>query len=379
MKMELDTTMPVTPLRGSDKLLPGPGILISRGLVYLALALVATALMWMWLAQADVVVNARGRLIIKGEPLHISAPEFALVVDVLVRIGQHVSEGDVLLRLDAFQHTSEADRLSAEIATLRLETSRHRANADALAQVRRALETERDTAKRSAGLVAEQLERLRTLEQGSAATHMEVQAKQRELLDVESRLARLDADLKRNLVDATERGRLALEAEARVETLTIQLGQLREYARRSVIRAPVAGTVTHLAVLHPGSAIDTSRPAVTVMPDDQPLMACIAIPNASMRRLHSGLPVRLAFDALPREDYGYVEGRLVEVEPDAGEEGYYRAWVSLERQEQASAPLLRQIKPGLMMEARILVERRSILDLLLKPLKRLGEPASISA
>ena len=50
--------------------------------------------------------------------------------------------------------------------------------------------------------------------------------------------------------------------------LSAGLTQLRDYEKRSTIVAPIAGTVTHLAVAHPGSMIGTTEPAAVPITDD---------------------------------------------------------------------------------------------------------------
>ena len=97
-----------------DPLMPGPGILASRGLIYTTTALLAATFAWASLTEIDAVVQAPGQLLVKGEPFHVAPPESGLVAEVAVRVGDHVDEGDALLRLDAFQYTSEAKRIMGE-------------------------------------------------------------------------------------------------------------------------------------------------------------------------------------------------------------------------------------------------------------------------
>ena len=71
--------------RPLNQLLPGPGILLSRGLVYLVLALLTSTVGWAAWTRVDVVVEARGRIIVQDELVPITAHEAALVVDVAVK------------------------------------------------------------------------------------------------------------------------------------------------------------------------------------------------------------------------------------------------------------------------------------------------------
>jgi HlyD family secretion protein len=167
------------------------------------------------------------------------------------------------------------------------------------------------------------------------------------------------------------------EAGARIAELSIRLEQLREYERRSTLRSPVDGTIIDLAVLHPGSMIDATEPAVILAPDGRPLLARIEVANADMRRLREGLGVLMELDAFPREDHGVVDGTLLEIEPEANGSGQYCAWVSLDDGPNGRDSLIRQLRPGLLLEARIIIDHRRLSGFLTKPFRRLAEPISI--
>jgi hypothetical protein len=98
-----------------------------------------------------------------------------------------------------------------------------------------------------------------------------------------------------------------------------------------------------------------------------------------MRRLRVGLDARIRLEAFPHEDFGYLDGRLTTIEPDAEESGEYVAWITIARQELAGSQLMHELKPGLNLQAKFVVDRRSVLELLFKPLRRLAEPISISS
>src|SRR5688572_10546607 len=97
----METT--AAPSRALDRVLPGPGTHLSRGLYYVVLLLTAAAGIWAAYAEVDVVVQSRGRVLIEGEPIAISAPEPGMVIEAPARVGARVKKGDVLLRLDAFK------------------------------------------------------------------------------------------------------------------------------------------------------------------------------------------------------------------------------------------------------------------------------------
>lgn len=372
----METT--AAPSRALDRVLPGPGTLLCRSLYYLLLLLLAGAGIWAALAEVDVVVQARGRVLVEGEPVKISAPEAGMVVEAPARVGARVKKGDVLLRLDAFKLANEAEQLEAELRAGAAEAERHREGAKAGRDVLRKVDEERALAKNSIAILETQVKSLKELLDQGAASVFQVNQKEQELNEARSRGARLEAELQRGETEAGQRERQARELETRLEGARAKRELLRQSKRRMDVVAPVDGVVTQSAALHPGRYLAVGETAVTINPDGRPLSVQLQIPNASMRRLRTSMPVRMRLDAYPWQDYGQPRGELTRVDPDADEEGRYRAWVRLESASVKGPRGEEALRPGLLLEADVIVERRTVLDLALKPFRRLGDPLTVS-
>lgn len=361
-----------------DKVLPGPGILLSRALLYLIFLLFVSAGVWAAITEMDVVVHARGRLVVRGEPVRVSVQEPGLVIEVPFRIGDHVDEGAVLLRLDSFKYRTDADQTRKEIAAQLVEAGRLRESAREVRAAMRATERELDIARRAAAIVADQLKRYESLADQQIAAAVDVQQKALELNAATAKSASFETALRAAENDAADKERRALEARARADTLAARLAQLGGLEQRMTLRAPVAGTITQLAVLHAGSVIEPDQAAAVIAPDRLPLEAQLQIPNASMRRLQNGQAVRMRVDAFPYQDFGDVEGQLARIEPDADAAGNYRAWATLARTRLSGPRGVAPLQPGLLLDADIIVDRRTVMDFTLRPFRRLGEPIRVS-
>lgn len=372
----METT--AAPFRALDRVLPGPGHVLARGLFYVILGLLAAAGVWAAVAEVDVVVQARGRVLIEGEPVKITVPEAGMVVEVPARVGARVRKGEVLLRLDAFKVAGEAAQLDAELRAGIGEVERHREAAKAGREVLRNVEEERRLALSSISIVDSQVKSLKALLEQGAASVFQVNQKEQELNEARSRIARLEAELRRGETEAGQRERQAAELEARLDGIRAKLAQLRESRRQMDVLSPVDGTVTRVAVTHPGRYVTTVETAVTINPDDRPLSVALEVPNASMRRLRTSMPVRMRLDAYPWQDYGQLKGELVRIDPDADEEGRYRAWVKLESAQVKGPRGTEALRAGLLLEADVIVERRTVLDLAIKPFRRLGHPLTVA-
>jgi HlyD family secretion protein len=366
------------PTRPLDRVLPGAGVFLSRAVFYILLGMIGATILWMGLTDVDVVVQSRGRIVVEGEPVRISVPESGMVIDVGTSVGARVGKGDVLLKLDPFKVTSEAVQLESEIRAVRAESARHRESAKANRDVLETVKSERALTVKTSDIIAGQVKALKDLLLRGSASVFQVDQKEQELNEARARLVRLDAEFKRSENAADLEERQALEGDARLDGLVAKLKLLHETERQMTLTSPVAGTVTRLAVLHPGSYLGSSEQAVVIMPDDRPLRASLQIPNASMRRLRSTMKVKMRFDAYPYQDWGFIEGEILRIDPDADAEGSYRAWVSLARPDITGPRGVEKLRPGLQLQADIIVERRTILDFALTPFKRLNGPVSVT-
>ncbi len=72
----------------------------SRAILYAIIGLVVAVILWACFAQIDQVVPATGRLRPVGTTRAVQSPVAGVIAEVLVRQGQAVKKGDVLLRLD---------------------------------------------------------------------------------------------------------------------------------------------------------------------------------------------------------------------------------------------------------------------------------------
>ncbi|HET6249848.1 MAG TPA: HlyD family efflux transporter periplasmic adaptor subunit [Tepidisphaeraceae bacterium] len=360
----------------SDQTLPGRAILASRALFYTVLAMATAALAWAAVTKLDVVVEARGRLTVVGEPIRISVAEPGRVDQVAAHVGDHVHAGQLLLRLDSFHSASEVRRLQAERDAADAEAGRLRSVAAAAHSARTLIDRQMQLATETEKLTAGQLTVIRSLDKDFSAG--ELQHKEIELQDARNSSAKAQLALDQNAQDEASASAQAAAAELHAQALAAQISAASEAQRRSSIVAPTDGIITQMATSQPGVVVGLSEAAVVMIPDGRPLNAEVRIPNGSMRRLAGGLPARIRFDAFPHEDFGYLAGKLDSINPDAEADGTYRAWVKLDRMEMPGPLGGEKLRPGMELDARIVVDRESVLHLILRPVRRLAERGAVN-
>jgi membrane fusion protein len=179
-----------------------------------------------------------------------------------------------------------------------------------------------------------------------------------ELSQLRLRTAELDAESRRITLQSAatlaelERG--AAEAQTQGEIL---------------LAAPVAGRVSALNVL-PGRSVAAAEELATMVQSDA-LEVILLVPSTAVGSLRPGQTVVLRYDAFPYQRYGVGRGTVTDiaatVAPSTGDGSTaptYRVRVTLARN---GAPFA--LRPDMSLSASIVLERRSLLDWLLAPLR----------
>jgi len=369
---------------------------LGRRLLWTVLALVATAIAWATLARLDVVAVADGKLVPAGYLKIVQPTEQGVVKEILVREGQRVREGDVLMRMDAAISDAEGRSLATEYHTLRLAMRRidaqlagramdrttedapdvylqaeaqYRANVgafeSALAQERSVLakareelaaaeqvkakllavlphyrDQERAFAKLTRDGFAGRLlysdrkrERIEREQDLRSQAHV-VGAAQANIVQSEKRLAQIEADYRRSL---------QAERAQTVPQLERARGELAKQAHRHELlelRAPQGGVVKDLATHTPGTVVAPGTILMTIVPRDERLRAEIWVANDDIGFVRAAQPARLKLAAFQFQKFGMLDGEVVQVSADASESPNANTHSgSLAGRERAVAPL----------------------------------------
>lgn len=346
---------------------------------WIIMGLFCVALLWACLGKLDMVAVAPGQTVTGSRTKVIQPAETAVVHRILVRDGQHVNQGDLLIELDATATTADKHKAQEALLDARLAAVRTAALVDALdANVLPKLAN-------TDGLPAERFDAAQRLAQSEYAAYLDkkqslealVAQKQAELHTVESAISPLEqflaisrsreADYEK-LIDkgyvskqdymqrkqerlnaerdlAAQRNRREelrsaiasaheeLEAtvtEARRQWLDGQRQareQIRQYepevARTTQrdtlmqLRAPVTGTVQQLAVHTVGGVVTPAQPLLAVVPENEPLEVEATVLNQDIGFVRPGQRTTIKVESFPYTRYGYIEGVVESVSHDA--------------------------------------------------------------
>jgi len=143
------------------------------------------------------------------------------------------------------------------------------------------------------------------------------------------------------------------------------------------ITAPADGMVATW-LYKPGQAVQTGAPLLTLVPGDGALEAELLVPSRAIGFIDPGDTVLLRYHAYPYQKFGHQQGRVRQIsrspvnsvigDEAALAESFYRISVSLEQQAIMAYGKSEALKPGMVLDADILGERRSLIEWILEPL-----------
>jgi len=341
------------------------------------LGFLGALLAWSAIGRLDIVAVADGRLVPETYLKIVQPADAGVVKEILVREGEQVRAGQVLMRMDAALSDSDLATLGAEVRGRRLALRRidaqlagaplarraddppelfarveaqyaanRRAYENALAQEQATLAKARHEL-RGAEEVREKLLQVlphyrsqeaayEKLTRDGFAGRLLFTDKQRERIEKEqdlraqeaaiesagatiaqqaSRIGQITADYRRQL--QTERVELALQ----LERLEQELAKQTHRHAYLELRAPADGQVKDLATHTVGTVVSPGTILMTLVPQDEKLRAEVWVRNDDVGFVRETQPVRLKLAAFQFQKYGLLGGTVAQVSADAAAEG----------------------------------------------------------
>ena len=341
----------------------------------LLLALLAGAALWMIFGRLDIVAVADGKLVPSSYLKIVQPAEQGIVREILVREGEEVQAGQVLIRMDSALATADTRALQAEYDTKHLGLRRIeaqlagvqpamqkgdppelfarvlaqydsnvRAYENALGQEQSLLvKANNDLAAAQSTKVKleevlphyiEQEQAFEKLEKGGFAGRLMATDKTRERIEKAQDLhtqefvirsnAALIQQSERKIAQITADYRRALQAErietaAQAERLRQELAKQAHRSELLELRAPQAGTVKDLATHTTGTVAAPGTILMTIVPRGDTLIAEVWVGNQDVGFVREGQKVKLKLAAFQFQKYGMVEATVRRVSADATE------------------------------------------------------------
>lgn len=147
-----------------------------------------------------------------------------------------------------------------------------------------------------------------------------------------------------------------------------------------VVKAPITGMVSSI-VGQAGQAVQLGQALMSILPDNSPLEAHLYVPSRAIGFIEPNDIVLLRYQAFPYQKFGHFRGSVIRISRSAlsssdlsalglpqASDVYYRVVVRLDRQHVKAFGKNEPLKPGLVLEADILGEKRKLWEWVLEPL-----------
>ena len=214
-------------------------------------------------SDLEEIVTAPGKLEPVGVVKDIQMPVGGVVDKVLVKEGQRVSKGEVLLRLDT---EATLDRRRSTEKSIAYKEQQLALKRDELVRYLQVNDTEQRKLSQNLALEQDVMSRLEMLNKQGAVQELQYLSQRNKVQDVIGQLAQTRADRLRQEA-ILQQGIRQIEGE--LADLRSKLIELNVNIRYQEIRAPESGVVFELKPKTRGFVAQTSEPVMKVVPFDQ--------------------------------------------------------------------------------------------------------------
>jgi adhesin transport system membrane fusion protein len=386
---------------------------------------------WAAFAPLDEVTRAEGKVIPSSRGQIINAADPSTVRAILVKGGQSVRKGELLVQLDDTEASSqlgqiEAEGRSMEVRATRLEQESRGenfgcpqtiqasspedcANEQQLHDVRaEALNSERNAAlatveqrrhdlaeaqatgaslRNSLALAKKQVAMLEPLAAKSIVPQTELMNAQRDVADLTGKVAAADQAASRAQAGIAEAQAQAAstvykfrqEALDEANQLSAKLAVNRQSSlgaqskvNRNELRSPVDGVVNDVQITTVGGFVNAGQKLMEVVPVGEKLYVEARVKPKDIAFITLNQPALVKITAYDFSIYGGIPGHVVQVGADTtydeqAKETYYTVVVETDRAYLTGHGRRLPITPGMICSADIITGHKSVLDYLLKP------------
>ena len=383
----------------------------SRMVLYVALGLTGASLLWVVVAPLNQTVAVQGKLEPNSRVKSIQTPVAGTVEAVLVKDGDMVNEGQILVRFDlrearnrlesantvrsklldenrifaiALGDEAAADGLSLnQAAQLRSQASDLRSRREAARDDLRTAEVRLSGYRQSLATAANIAARYDDLARSGAVSSIQLLEAQAKVDQLRSKVSETESEinqLRQKLISSeagpSARYRGLIEKNLRqIANLERQIGEAELQLQYGVLKSPVRGTVFDLDV-RSGSVFRPTQPLLKVVPDEA-LSARVYVPSSAIGFIRPGQRADLSLDTFPSADYGRLEATVEQVGTDAltPEEQkqrlgtnvsglFYPAVLNLSRQTLQAGSKGIPLQPGMGLTADIHLRQRRMINVL---------------
>lgn len=422
-------------LPAAEEIVETPATPLGALVVWLITLLLIVALAWSYFGRIDIVAVANGKISTEGSTKIIQPAISGVVTNINVHEGQRVKKGETLLALDKTTAEKDVATANQSLSAARVERDILRRlavggntdeiinNADlpdetkamlrqfassqtALSaarqqaangmisnyqrqlqfnqQAKNQLETNAQNLKNRKVEIEKQLpnanpvdklrlqNELTSIDQRITSANSAVLGQNQQLLQSQSALTQAQNQSQTQTAETNSAfSNQIITAEKRIIELENNLVKARQVLAQTNITAPVDGTVLSLTVKTIGGVVNAGQQLAQIVPEKVPLYVDAALDNQDVGFVKPGQRVVVKVATYPFQRYGYLEGTVENISPDAIQDDkkglIYKAKIKLNDDKSSKQNQLKLL-PGMSVSAEITTGQRRIIEFFLDPL-----------
>lgn len=422
-------------LPAAEEIIETPAAPFGAVVIWLTTILLVLALAWAYLGQIDIVAVGNGRVSTEGSVKVVQSASYGVVKRITVQEGRRVHKGDVLVELDKTTAEKElatttqslniaraerdilrrlamgngaddiinsagvSDEAKAVLreftaSQLALASAKEQALKGSIASHQRQLQFNQQTKAQLEGEAqklkdrqtkvkqklesANAIERIRlqneldTLEQRITNANSAATSQGQQVLQSQLTLAQAQSQSQVSLAETNSSiGGQVIAQEQRIAELENNLAKAKRTLGQTTITAPVDGTILALNTRTIGGVVNVAERIAQIVPDNDLLYVDVTLDNQDVGFVRVGQRVVVKVATYPFQRYGYLEGTVENISPDAIQDEkkglVYKAKVKLSGANSSKKNQLKLL-PGMSVSAEITTGKRRIIEFFLDPL-----------
>lgn len=402
----------------------------ARFVLRAAMLAVVILLIWAALARIDEVTRGEGRVIPSRQLQVIQSVDGGVVSEVLVKEGQIVEEGQLLLRIDPTRFVSSMRESRSQYLSLQAKAARLRAIAEGkpfappadvvaedpvtVAAERRLYESRRSELETSIAISRQQLAqrqqelvevkaRRDSAQQGFELTSRELAVtkplissgavSEVDILRLERDVSRYRGERDQSAAQIARIGSAIGEAERKIQEVELNFRNeaskelsetmsrlnslseggvaLADKVDKALVRSPVKGTVNRILVNTVGGVVQPGKEVIEIVPLEDALLLEARVAPKDIGFLAAGQPALVKFTAYDFSIYGGLDAKVEHIASDTVTDDKGNAFYVIRvRTDKPRLAANLPIIPGMVAEVDVKTGKKSVLTYLLKPVLR---------
>lgn len=406
----------------------GPSRMASS-LILLIAALLVSIVVWSHYVEIKTSATTQGTVIPSGDKRVVQHLEGGIVQSILVRNGDFVKKGQVLLKFEPTLRTAELNQIRAREAAFAIKLERLHAFIDGIepdysafdgkfpqlveesrfhlrgilariegqkvvlgsqiVQQRKSVEsfeTQIKSLSKQLGLLKQSVTMRRKLFKSGHGSKVNLINAQIDLAKTQGSITEAEVSKEKAIasisetdnqileIDVKERGKALEQLDeigAEIAEVRENIARLEDKVTRLQLLSPVSGIVHDLAINTPGAVLEPAQIVLEIIPAEGRMVIENKIKPSDVGHIQVGQETKVTVTGFDARRYGTVIGELVKISPTTlmDEEGnpYFSGQIMLKEDVLVANGVEHKVVPGMTVQASIITGEQTLLEYLTRP------------